>query len=189
MSAEKNSALIAFNMMMVLLALFIHINFCLKTMNLALMKSVFEATPFQTNSFITTCSSLFASIGALSMSYELGLNGMPYQLVVLILSIGTLILALITFQETIRMWGRWSEVVTTIMALAVAITGTLAYLFVYLRCTSTTLRRHLNSEDGRKQNFSGQCIALWTVICIFLYDGYLYDASGTYKPAWTEWLP
>lgn len=184
MSAEKNLAVIA------LCALSIHVGFCLETMNLALMKSMSKAKPIQTNSFITKVSSVLASIGPLSLkSYELLPTDMRSQLVVFILSIGSLVLVLMTFQETLRMWGRWSGVVTTILALAVAITGTLAHLFVYLRCTSTTLRRLSNGENSHKQKFFEQWIALWTVTCFFLYYGYLFDASGTYKLAWTEWLP
>ena len=146
MSAEKNSKLIAFGLMMALLALSIHITFCLETMNLALMKSMFQAKPVRTNSFITKISPLLATIGALSSNaYELIPTDMRPQLVVFILSIGSLSLVLMTFQETIRMWGRWSEVVTTILAIAVAITGTLAHLVrlssLYIDYTASAFQR------------------------------------------------
>ena len=75
------------------------------------------------------------------------------------------------------------------LTLALAITSTLTHLFLYLRFTSTKLRELFIGKNRHKQKFTEQWTALWTVACIFLHCGYLFDASVTYKPAWTEWLP
>ena len=190
MPAEKKLAVIVFEMMVAPVALSVHVDFCLETVNLALMKSMFEAKPFKMNRFITKFSSLVAAVGPLSLKvYESAPRDMRSLLVVLTLGVGSIILLHITFIEILRIWGRWSEIATTVLAIAVASVGTLAHLFVYLRFTSTTLRQLFSGEDRHKQKFMEQWIALRTVTCIFLYYGYLYDASGTYKPAWTEWLP
>lgn len=190
MPAEKRLAVDIFRMMVALLALAIHITICLETLNLALIKSIFEAKPFKLNSFINRFSSLVATVASSSLKlYESAPKDKRSLLVALSLSIGSFILLCTTFQVTINMWGRWSEIATTVLAVAVATTGTLAHLFLYLRFTSTTLRQLFSGKNRHKQKFMEQWVALWTVTCIFLYYGYLYDASGTYKPAWTEWLP
>ncbi len=190
MPAEKRLAVDLFRLMVALLALAIHINLCLETLNLALMKSIFEAKPFKMNSFINKFSSLVATVASSPLKlYELAPKDKRSAQVALLLGIGSFILLYTTFLETIHIWGRWSEIATTVLAIAVATTGTLAHLFIYLRFTSTTLRQLFSGENRHKQKFMEQWVALWTVTCIFLYYGYLYDASGTYKPAWTEWLP
>lgn len=190
MPEEKSLAVTVFGLMTALFALAFHIAFCLETINLALTKSIFEAKPFKMNHFIAKFSPLIAATSSMSLkSYELSPPEMRSQVASSSLGIGSSILLFIVFQETVRMWGRWSEIATTILTIAVAITGTLTHLFVYLRFTSTTLRQLITGENRHKQKFMEQWVALWTVTCIFLYYGYLYDASGTYKPAWTEWLP
>ena len=190
MPAEKNIDVIFFRMTAAVFASAIHIALCLETIKLALMKSIFEAKPFEMSRFISGFSPLIAAVVPMSLKvYELApKDARPLLLCLLLLSYSALLLC-ITIDETIHMWGRWSEIATTILAIAVAITGTLAHLFVYLCFTSTTLRQLFSGENMHKQKFMEQWIALWTVACIFLYYGYLYDASGTYKPAWTEWLP
>ena len=190
MPAEKNIAVIVFRYMAALLALEIHISFWLETVKLVLMKAMFEAKPFKRHTFLLLSSSLLTVVITLSLkTYKSIPNDIRSQLVVLILIVASILLLYISVLEIVQMRGRWSEIATTILAIAVALTGTLAHLFVYLRFTSTTLRQLVSGEDGHIKRFMEQWIALWTVTCIFLYYGYLYDASGTYKPAWTEWLP
>ncbi|KAL8745667.1 MAG: hypothetical protein Q9190_002207 [Brigantiaea leucoxantha] len=190
MPAEKGLAVIVFKYMVVLLASSIHIDFCLETVNLALTRSMFEVELFKMNRFIARFSPLAAAVGSMSLKiYESAPKDTRSQLVVLILGTGSIILLHVSFLEIIRIWGRWSEIATTVLTIAIAITGTFAHLFVYLRFTSTTLHQLFSGENMHKQKFVEQWIALWTVTCTFLYYGYLYDASGTYKPAWTEWLP
>ena len=188
MPAEKDLAVTMFSQMAALFALAFHIYLCLETVNLALMKSMFEVKPFKTNEFIALFSPLVAAVGSSSLKfYKSAPKESRSQLEVLPLVIGSGLLLYIGSMATLNMWGRWSEIATTILAITVVITGTLAHLSVHL-CFST-LRQLLGDEDRRMQTFMGQWIALWTVTCIFLYYGYLYDAKGTYKPAWTEWLP
>ena len=187
MRTEKN---LSVTVLVGLFALGIHINLCLQTMNFALMKSTFEANAFKTNRIIEKYSPQVATTGSLVLKlYEWAPEDGRALIVWVSLSSGSSMLLLTTSLEIINMWGRWSEIMTTVLAIAVAITGTLAHLLVYLYFTSTTLRQLVNCENWHKQKFMEQWIALWTVTCIFLYYGYLYDASGTYKPAWTEWLP
>lgn len=90
---------------------------------------------------------------------------------------------------TIVASGRWSEFATIPLAIAISIAGTSAHLAVYLSFKSTTLWRTFRGGSEHDQKLLEQSIALWTVVCIFVYYGLVYDASGTYKPAWTEWLP
>ena len=190
MPAEKRIDVIPFRVMAAVFASMLHIDLCLETMRRALMKSMFEAKPFETSRIISGFSSLIAiTVPMLLKFYESApKDARPLLMFLLLINYSGLLLY-ITIDETIHMWGRWSEIATTILAIAVAITGTLAHLFVYLCFTSTTLRQLFSGENMHKQKFMEQWIALWTVACIFLYYGYLYDASGTYKPAWTEWLP
>ena len=190
MPAKKKIDVMVFRVMTALFALTIHIGLCLETVKLALMKSMFEAKPFEMSRIIGGVSPLIAVTVPMSLKfYESAPSDARRLLVILLRIYGTVIPLFIATVETIRLWGRWSEFATTILAIAAAIFGTLAHLFVYLRFTSTTLRQFLSGENRYKQKFMEQWIALWTVTCIVLYYGYLYDASGTYKPAWTEWLP
>ena len=189
MPAEKNTDVIIFRLMAIAFASILHIDLCLETMNLALMKSMFEVKPFEMNTFISGVSPIIAAFVPMLLEIHEFAPDDARLLVIIVLINGSGMLLYIAAVETIRMWGRWSEIATTILAIAIAIVGTLAHLFVYLRFTSTTLRQFFSGENRHKQKFMEQWIALWTVTCIFLYYGYLYDASGTYKPAWTEWLP
>ena len=190
MPAKTDQAVITFGMMAALFALVLHINFCLETLNWALRKAMFRAEPFHQNRFLTKSSPLVASIGPTSLKiFELAPKDRRSVMVGTTLGVGILLLLLMSIQEFIHVWGRWSELATTVSAIAVAITSTLAHSFVYLRSTSTTLNQFFRGEKRHKQIFMEQWIALWTVSCIFLYYAYLYDAAGTYKPAWTEWLP
>ena len=190
MPAKKSLNVIGFRYISAILALAFHIGLCLETISLTLLKSMFEAKPFQMDQFIYGFSSVVATTGFSSLKcYELFPENVRSLLTLIALGIGSVILLYTTSLEAVRMWGCWSEIATTALAIAVAITATLAHLFVYLRLTSTTIRQLFSGENRHKQKFMEQWIAIWTVICIFLYYGYLYDASGTYKPAWTEWLP
>ena len=190
MPAEKSLAVDSFRLIVALLALAIHIDVCLETLNFALMKSIFEAKPIIANGFIIGFSSLIVPVAYSSLkSYESAPKDLRSVLVVMTLGIGSFLLLCTTFQEIIHMWGHWSDIASAVLVIAVASTSTLAHLFLYLRFTSTTLRQLFSGENRHKQKFMEQWVALWTATCIFLYYGYLYDASGTYKPAWTEWLP
>lgn len=188
--AEKKLGVTPFRQLVAYFALTIHINLCLETVNVALMKSIFEAKPLETNRFITRFSSLVAMVVPVSLKvYEWAPENMRSFLVMLTLFVGGIILFLIVVQELIGVWGHWSDIATNFLAITVTTTGTLAHFFVYLRSTSTTLCQLFDGEERHKQSFLEQWTALWTVGCIFLYYGYLYDPSGTYKPAWTDWLP
>ena len=190
MPAEKRDAVIVFGLMVALFALVLHIYFCLETVNFALKKSLFEGKVFEQSKFINMFSPLVAAIGSSALKiYEIALKDMRSVLVGITLFVGSSLLLYTAILDFINLWGRWSEIASTILALTPAITGTLAHLFFYLRFTPTTLRKLFSGQDKHKQKFFEQWIALWTVACIFLYYGYLYDASGTYKPAWTVWLP
>ena len=72
----------------------------------------------------------------------------------IILSINSVPLLYTAFLETIRMWGRSSEVATNVLTLTVAITGTLAHLFVYLPSTSIKRRQFLAARIGMDRNSS-----------------------------------
>ncbi len=190
MPAEKKEAVDVFRLMLATFALVIHIEFCLEIVNLALMKSIFGAEPVYMSSFMLRFSSLIATVVfSLLKLYESTPKDDLSVLVLFLLSMSSFSLLYTTFSDIIQTWGRWSEVATTNLAIAVATTGTFAHVFLYLRFTSTTLRQLVSGENRHWQKFLEQWVALWTVTCIFLYYGYLYDASGTYKPAWTEWLP
>ena len=168
----------------------LHVYLCLETMKLALMKSIFEAKPFEMRVEISTFPALIAGFvtGSLKFYESAPKDDRPTVLFITLLYCGALLL-FITIVGATQMWGRWSEIATSILAIAVAITGTFTHLFVYLRLTSTTLLQLFSGENRHNLKFMEQWIALWTVSCIFLYYGYLYDASGTYQPAWTWWLP
>lgn len=192
MPAETDQSVIIFGMMIAFLAFALHIDFCLETVDRALSKAMFGADPLfrQNNDFIAKFSSLVAIVGSASLKiYELAPKDRGSVMVGTTLGVGSLLLLLMSIQESINVWGHWSELATTVSAIAIAVAITLAHSFVYLRFTSTTLRQFFQGGDRRKQKFMEQWVALWTVACIFLYYGYLYDAAGTYKPAWTEWLP
>ena len=190
MPEKMNTDVIIFRLMMDFLALALHIELCLQALSLALMKSIFEATPSKMNGIIRGFSPIVAITIPISLKvYEKAPKDKRSPLVILILFVGSVLLLLKTTLESINMWGRWFEIATTILSIAFFTTGTLAHLLVYLRFTSTKLCQLFSGEDRHTRKFMEQWIALWTVACIILYYGYLYDASGTYKPAWTEWLP
>ena len=190
MPAKTKEAVITFGVMAAVLAFTLHIDICLETVNLALAKRMFGAQPFHENRLITIFSSPVANIGFLSLElFELAPVDNRFVLVGLTLGAGSLYLVMMSILGLIDVWGHWPKLATSASTIAVAVTGTLAHAFFYLLSTLTTLNQFFRGERRRRQKFIEQWIALWTVASIFLYYGYLYDAAGTYKPAWTEWLP
>ena len=190
MPEKKSTDVIIFRVMVGFLALALHIEVCLETLGLALMKSMFEAKPSKMNGIIRVFSLIVATTIPISLkAYEMAPKDRHSPLVILILFVGSGVLLNTTIMEARGMGARWSEIATTILSIAFTTTGSLAHLFVYLRFTSTTLRQLFSGEDRHTRKFMEQRTALWTVACIFLCYGCLYDASGTYKPSWTEWLP
>ena len=160
MPAEKSLAVTVSGQIAALFALAFHMDLCLETINFALTKSILEVKSFKMNRFITRFSPLVACTSSMSLKmYESAPTEIRSQVVGLTLGIGSFLLLYVTFLETIHMWGRWSEIAITILAIAVAITGTLAHLFVYLRFTSTTLRQLFSGANRHKQKFMEQWVA------------------------------
>ena len=189
MPADTSLNVIVFRLFAAVLALGIHVDFCMEMIKSTLRKTILGTKAFEADTLISTIAPLIAIYGGGMLKFY---EWAPKHMHFLLLGISLIVTFCLlggAFIETIKMWGRWSEVAITVLALTVAITGTLAHLFIYLRSTSIKPRQFISGENRHKQKFFEQWIALWTVTCIFLYYGYLYDASGTYKPAWTEWLP
>ena len=192
MLKETNRAVVAFGLIAALFALAIHIDLCLETLDRALGKAMFGADPlsWQNGQFIALFSALVAAVVSSSLEiYEFAPKDVRWQLLLITVGIRSVLVLHNSVLEVLQVLGHWSKLASTVSAIAFAITGTLAHSFVYLLFTSTTLSQFFRGEGERKQRFMEQWIALWTVACIFLYYGYLYNAAGTYQPAWTEWLP
>ena len=191
MPADKNLDMIVYRHIAAIPALTIHVSYFLEAVNWALMKSILKAKSFEDDALLTSLPALIPMCYYLSLKIdELAPKGIRFWLVAPSLCVGGLFFLHRTFVVTVDMWGRWPELVIAILTIAVVTTGTLAHLFLYLCFTSTAPRELLGGDQNRhRQKFMEQWVALWSVGCIFLYYGYLYDASSTYKPAWTEWLP
>lgn len=183
---------IGFGAIVRLTAFTFHLGYCLETMKSALMRSMLAANTFQQNRSIAGLSSAVAGTSTMMlMVYESAPKQDRTVLLVLALSSAGCFVGSMAFVNTITLslGRRQPEFSITTLAFIIASTGTLAHLSIYLCLTSTILHTLSSGEVRHKKRFFEQWIALWTVICIFLHYGYFYDASGTYKPAWTELLP
>ena len=100
MPAKKNLKVIFFRQVAALFALAIHIDFCLETVNFALMKSMFQKDPFGMKRSITRFPMLVAIICPSSLRPYESAPKDTSELVVFNIGLGSFILFWITFLET-----------------------------------------------------------------------------------------